>query len=266
MKVTRPPSAAPLVTGELSPPPVPGARTGGLARDRMRLWRAYGDRYRAAMAALGQVGDGATDLDGRVGARADLAALRLYLGGEWAWAEPALHEGGTVARLPLTRCAAAALRRLPPYRGAAIVRTPVPASLASRFMDQAVVTDPGLWCALVSRADLGAGGPGYAVWSSTGRLMGEVDPYTPDRLVFAPGTRFKVLDVRGGRTPLVLLRDMSPSEPLTPAAGGDSPDEWLDRTAVAQLRTALEQSSAPTVTPFPGPRARPPGPLGGPSQ
>ncbi|MEV7289508.1 hypothetical protein AB0O01_34010 [Streptomyces sp. NPDC093252] len=267
-------AAAPRV--QPVPAAVAGTATrgaGGLARDRMRLWSQYGARYRAAMAeaaavlaGAGRDGEGPAGLDERVGARADLAALRLYLAEEWAWAEPALLDGGLGAHLPLTRCAAAGVRRLPAHRGAAIVRTDVPESTAGWFMDRAVVVDHGLWSASVSTAALGAGGPGYAVWSLTGRVMGDIDPYTPDRLVFRPGTRFKVLDVRAGRQPLVLLREMSPHEPEQPGSGGDTRGEWLDTTTVAELRTALEQSSALTPTAFQGPRARPPGLIEGLSQ
>ncbi|MET8830215.1 hypothetical protein ABZX40_32040 [Streptomyces sp. NPDC004610] len=272
----RPSRPAPLPRVQPVPPAVAGTAprgAGGLARDRMRLWSQYGARYRSAMAEAAAVLSGAgraverpSGLDERVGARADLAALRLYLAEEWAWAEPALLDGGLGAHLPLTRCAAAGVRRLPPHRGAAIVRTEVPERVADWFMDRAVVVDHGLWSAMVSTAALGAGGPGYAVWSLTGRLMGDIDPYTPDRLVFRPGTRFKVLDVRGGLQPLVLLREMSPGEPDRPGAGGDTHGEWLDTTTMAELRTALEQSSALTPTGFQGPRARPPGLIEGLSQ
>ncbi|MFE4663948.1 hypothetical protein ACFRI7_09460 [Streptomyces sp. NPDC056716] len=77
----------------------------------------------------------------------------------------------------------------------------------------------------MSTPALGAGGPGYAVRSPTGRLMESIDPYTPRRLLFLPGTRFKVLDVRSGQRPLVLLREVFPQKPTHMTGTGDAHGE-----------------------------------------
>ncbi|MFJ5263826.1 hypothetical protein ACIQAC_25525 [Streptomyces sp. NPDC088387] len=237
---------------------------GGVARDRMRLWSHYGRRYRTAMAHMANAlaqddpAPGGGRLDDRVAARADLAALHLYLAEEWAWVEPALLDGDMGGHLPLARCAGAALRRLPPYRGAAIVRTDVPDNVLTWFRGNQVVRDQGFWSASVSTAALGSGGPAFLVWSLTGRRTGAVDPYTPDRLVFLPGTRFKVLEVRGGRRPVVVLREMFPQE--SGAAGAADPHGgWLDRTTLAELGQSTDVPTTLVPTEFMGPRARPPG-------
>ncbi|MEV7524620.1 hypothetical protein [Streptomyces sp. NPDC091371] len=241
----------------------------GIAQDRLRLWSQYGSRFRRAMSDMrgvlpkeGPCGDGRPVDD--VGALADLAALRLYLAEEWAWLDPTLLEGKPGAHMPLARCVASGLRRLPAHRGPAIVRTGVAEGLVKWHRDNPVVVDQGFWSATSSPAALGAGGPGYLVWSLTGRRTDSVDPHARGRLVFVPGTRFKALKVLDGRRPLVLMREMFPQEPAEERPGGPGTrrTEWLDRTTVEELTQATAGPSGLIFAEFTGPRNRPPGLIG----
>ncbi|MCX4536957.1 hypothetical protein OHA79_07965 [Streptomyces sp. NBC_00841] len=238
----------------------------GIARDRLQLCSQYGTRFRRTMSDVGGAlpkewasGDGRRA--GDVGALADLAAVRLYLAEEWAWLDPTLLEGEPGAHIPLARCVASGLRRLPAYRGPAIVRTGVADSLVRWYRDNPVVVDHGFWNATSSPAALGAGGPGYLVWSLTGRRTESVDPYTRGRLVFVPGTRFKVLKVLDSRGPRVLMREMFPQEPAEkrPASPGARNAEWLDGTTLEELTQSTARPAGLIVAECTGPRNRPPG-------
>jgi hypothetical protein len=154
----------------------------GVARDRLRL--IYGWRYRQAMAVMvralpeSQSPLGSLRHD-RVSALADLAAVYLYLDGEWEWIDPALLGGTAGGHLPLARCTASGLRRLPSYRGPAIVHTSTVGMVTDWYRENQFVVDHGFWTASTSASALSEGGPGFLVWSLTGRLTRAVDPYAP---------------------------------------------------------------------------------------
>ncbi|WP_327249932.1 hypothetical protein [Streptomyces sp. NBC_01320] len=244
----------------------------GIARDRLQLWSLYGRRFRQTVSdmarALPEVrSPQGRRPDDRLAVLADLAAVHLHLAEEWAWLDAALLNGTPGAHLPLARCVASGLRRLPAYRGPAIVRTSMSASLTDWYRENRVVVDQGFWSATASAVAVSEGGPGFLVWSLTGRRTGAVDPYTPERLVFLPGTRFKVLQVFEEQRPVVLMREMFPQEPYEHrrADSGSGHGEWLDESTVAEMhRAAVElhrAAAGPSVRPVElmGPRGRPPG-------
>ncbi|MDH6218666.1 hypothetical protein M2283_006000 [Streptomyces pseudovenezuelae] len=246
----------------------------GIARDRVRLWSEYGRRYRRTMSAMARAveearspggshpdDDGVNIVDDGVRALADLAAVHLYVAEEWAWLDPAQLEGTLGAHLPLARCVASGLRRLPAYQGPAKVRIDVADSVVRWYRDHPIVVDQGFWSAMTSAAAVSAGGPGYLVWSLTGRRTDAVDPYTPERVVFLPGTRFKVLQVLGGLRPVVLMREMFPQEPAVhrPGRAGSRHSEWLDASTVAELKGVSAEPSGSVPAESRGPCGRPPG-------
>ncbi|MGW4995857.1 hypothetical protein ACWEQ3_51425 [Streptomyces mirabilis] len=175
---------------------------------------------------------------------ADLAAVHLYLTEEWEWLDEAVLGGTAGAHLPLARCVASGLRRLPSYRGPAIVRTTAVGMATDWYQENRFVVDQGFWTASASAAALSEGGPGFLVWSLTGRRTETVDPFAPGRLVFLPGTRFKVLRVTEGRQPVVLMRELFPPEQAARGPRGSAGDEteWLDESTVAELERAAEPS------------------------
>ncbi|MFJ3903966.1 hypothetical protein [Streptomyces sp. NPDC090025] len=272
---TPPPIAAPRPGGapDVRPHPAPRATARivthggrGLARDRLRLLERYGARFRRAMAEVDEMlpvewawREGCRG--GAVDVLADLAAVRLYLTGEWERVEPPLIEGWPGAHLALARCVASGLRRLPTHRGPVAVRTEVGEALARGYRDAPAVVDHGFWSASASPTALAAPGPGLVAWSLTGRRTDWVDPYGPLRVVFTPGTRFKALGTPApadGRGRRVLLREMFPQED---AGAGGVGVEWLDRTTVVELnRAAAASTPAPLAhTACTGPRVRVPG-------
>jgi hypothetical protein len=163
----------------------------------------------------------------RAAAAVDLVAVRLFLtspaDGEFG---PAAARSGDGALRPYLACLASGLGRLPTYRGAVLhgVDAPVRTDLTGT-----VLTEPGPVAGLSLAAAGAYGWPPtvtvYVIWSDTARRVGalfDADAETDAAagqgdVVFGPGSRFTVLDVRPGDadTPdIVLLREL-------PATGGD---------------------------------------------
>ncbi|MET7290508.1 hypothetical protein [Streptomyces sp. NPDC005573] len=238
----------------------------GLAQDRLRLLSRYGYRCRQAMAVVAaQVSpetwnSGGSLRNNRVTVLADLAAVRLYLTEEWKWLDEAVLEGTTGEHLALARCVASGLRRLPSYRGPAAVRAGTVGMVADWYRENRFIVDHGFWSASASAAALGEDEPGFLVWSLTARRTGAVDPYAPERLIFPPGTRFKVLRTTEGQHPIVMMRELFPQEPAvdTPASSGSKHTTWLDESTVAELERLRAEPSA-RILDGTGPRGRLPG-------
>ncbi|MFI1400647.1 hypothetical protein [Streptomyces sp. NPDC020681] len=242
----------------------------GIARDRLRVAAAYGERYRLARdAATRALAEASKPRDGfrddRVSVVADLAAVYLYLTGEWAWLDEGMSGGTPGPHLPLARCVASGLRRLPLFRGPAIVRTSADEPVAEWYGEKRFVTERSFWGA--SAPVGGIGGPGFLVWSLTARSTAALDASVPDRVVFMPGTRFKVLRVTDGGQPLVLMRELFPPELAQddPSGSNGSGTAWLDESTRAELERAVTGPRAATEpyvlasADMVGPRARPPG-------
>jgi hypothetical protein len=237
----------------------------GIAQDRRRLWSMYGRRYRQAMEAVAAL---VPELQGprsnlrkdRVDALADLAAVHLYLTEEWGWLDEAVLEGTVGVHLPLARCIAAGLRRLPSYRGPAALPSNAVGMVTDWYCDNRFVVDQGFWTASTSTAALTENGPGFLVWSLNGRRTGTIDPDAPERLVFPPGTRFKILQVDEGRRTIVFMRELFPPEPTahSPAASCSDRTGWLDKSTVEELEHAVSEPSVQAAD-IMRPRGRLPG-------
>ncbi|MEU3557053.1 hypothetical protein [Streptomyces fragilis] len=205
-------------------------------------------------------------------ARADLIALLLHL--RTGVPDDGLgHEelgrglrAGDPRLLPYGACVGSALRRLPSFRGVVLRgagpdggtpgRTPVPGTVLRDAAPVSALPGDGRG---PSPADAR-----YAIWSVTGRRVRQLSDVTGtaaryDEVVFAPGTAFRVLDIRaGGSSPLVLLRELPATQRASPVGPAQLDDQ--DRTVLARLGEALDRPDAAAV-PFEWP-ARCAGPVG----
>ncbi|MDT7709838.1 MAG: hypothetical protein QOG20_5445, partial [Pseudonocardiales bacterium] len=256
--------AAPVSAPEpgLQPTPDPAAcvcpPADGIARERAWLRRSFATEYDADAGAVSALLSQVPGL--RAGADAadvlvDLVAVRLYLRRDDEALADVIRAARPGPHVPLGRCAAAGLSRLPSYRGATRVVVPGAAGLADLYRRHPVVTE---WALLAAQQGGRPSRPGdleVRIWSSSARRTALLDDRAPDRVVFAPGSVFRVLAVRDGATPVVLLRELRAGEDT--GAPDRSP---FDDIAVAGLDRAAEHWPAPGS----GPADAVPGPAGAP--
>jgi hypothetical protein len=188
----------------------------------------------------------------RAAAAVDLVAVRLYLtsGPDGPFGPAAVRSGGEAFQ-PYLSCLASGLGRLPTYRGAVLhgVDTPVRANLVGT-----VLTEPGPVGGLSLAGEGACHWPPtaavYVIWSDTARRVAALfDADADDKagppakrgdVVFGPGSRFAVLDVRPGDadTPdLVLLRELAPTA-FPEGRPGETPPGG--RLALTRLEEALD--------------------------
>ncbi|MFJ6836856.1 hypothetical protein [Streptomyces sp. NPDC091209] len=215
----------------------------GIARERDWVRRTYGAQYHATAGIVSRVLSQAPGLRGSSRAMegdalTDLVAVRLYLGGDSAAVDDAVRRATVGPHVPLARCVASGLRRLPSYRGAALLRSRVSHAERDWYRTGHTTTE---WAFCTAQAAAHAGtedGTDFLIWSMTARRTSLLDPGSPDRVIFAPGTAFKVLRAGSEADAPVLLREVLADE-RTQDGRADAPRLPLDEIALDGLDQAL---------------------------
>ncbi|AYN43235.1 hypothetical protein D9753_35015 [Streptomyces dangxiongensis] len=162
---------------------------------------------------------------------------------------------------PPTAPALAGLALLPPHDGVVALRADLTEAETRWYDAHRQVIEHGACSASLAGHPGRAGNTDIVIRSVTGRRTALLEPEVPDRVLFAPGARFEVLEVRvrrGERT-VVLMREL-------PAW---YPESTPVRTVVKELEVALrvwraDEESGLVRGGTPDPFARPPG-LGSPA-
>ncbi|GAA2491328.1 hypothetical protein [Winogradskya humida] len=174
---------------------------------------------------------------------ADAVAVRLYLSAVGDGVDDALREGVSEGpQVPFARCVSGGLVRLPSHRGATMQVSDLCAADLRRVRERQVLRERGFTHALIDPpADL-PGGVDVLIWSMTGRRTRLLEPddehRAESRVVFLPGTSFKVLDVvepGEGTRGLLLLRELAADEPVADKVP-------FDDLALGALHRAIEQA------------------------
>ncbi|MFJ9900783.1 hypothetical protein ACIQPR_46415 [Streptomyces sp. NPDC091280] len=221
----------------------------GIAQEREWMRRTFSEQYNALAGSVSRVMSESPGLRGRsrtevADALTELVAVRLYLSGGSRQADAAVREATAGPHVPLARCVTAGLRRLPSYRGPALLRTRLGEAERDWYREGRLATE---WAFCHARTTLhpgptGSGATDVLIWSMTARRTSSLDPSVPDRVLFLPGTAFKVLRAEGSA---VLMREVSPSETAQegrdgpPGGQGDVPTK-LDDIAVKGLEKILD--------------------------
>ncbi|MFE3649149.1 hypothetical protein ACFXO2_15130 [Streptomyces sp. NPDC059152] len=216
----------------------------GIDRERDWLRGALRQQYDAAASSLARLLSQSPGLRGDArkpseDTLTDLVAVRLYLSAEGSKIDAAVRGATVGPHVPLSRCVYEGLRRLPSHRGAGVLRTTVSDAQWQWYRQQRLVTEWGFCSALTSAPRELPGTVDFLIWSLTARRTVLLEPAVADRVVFLPGTSFKVLDVRQKERREVLLRELSPSE-IAPDGTVDLVSGPLDEAAVAGLESAAE--------------------------
>jgi hypothetical protein len=234
-------AGAPAATGvRVQPAPAPAARAlppeRGVDQERAWVRRTFSSQYNAVAGTVSRVMSESPGLRGVSRAVAgdaltDLVAVRLYLSGDSAAVDQAIRAATAGSHVPLARCVASGLLRLPSYRGTARLRARITPAERAWYQEGRVATE---WAFCTARTEPHPmpDGTDFLIWSMTARRTNLLDPGTPDRVVFLPGTSFKVLRAaEDGERPVVLLRELSPSE--------DDRRVPLDEIALQSLERSL---------------------------
>ncbi|MFF3110899.1 hypothetical protein ACFVSN_17110 [Kitasatospora sp. NPDC057904] len=217
----------------------------GLERERDWVRRKFSAQYHAVAGTVARVmsespglRSSSRALDGD--ALTDLVAVRLYLSGDSAAVDAAVRAGAAGPHVPLARCVASGLNRLPSYRGVALLRAAVSGPELDWYEEGRAATEWAFCTARITVPETpGDGTTDFLIWSMTARRTSLLDPSDPDRVLFPPGTAFKVLRA-GSATEPVLLRELLPSEG-DEDADPDAPRLPLDEIALEGLTQAAEQ-------------------------
>jgi hypothetical protein len=249
----------------------------GIDEERMWLRRTFSREYEAEASSVARILSQSPGLRGDQTAPsdviADLVAVRLYLSGRvgelsgrvaepsghmhMAELDSALRSGKGGAHVLLARCIATGLQRLPSFHGATILRVELTDAEWEWYQEGNVLTEWGFLGAYLSPQRL-PGNVSFLIWSMGARRTTLLEPAIPSRVLFPPGTVFKVLSVRHGPRRAVLLRELSSSE----AGSAGSAEAPLDTMALAGLERvagdwlageAVDNRTSSVPGPVPGP-------------
>ncbi|MFF0146454.1 hypothetical protein ATK36_3743 [Amycolatopsis sulphurea] len=175
----------------------------------------------------------------------DAVAVQLYLSLKGASIDAGLRGGVNGPHVPVARCVVSGLSRLPSHRGTATFATELPATAWPLLDGRKVLTEWGFLNALTKPSSAVDGDTDVLVWSITGRRTKLLEPAeggVANRVLFVPGTSFKVLVARQpaeGARGMVLLRELTASEiDESGRVAGDRAS--LDELAMNSLRRTLE--------------------------
>jgi hypothetical protein len=178
----------------------------------------------------------------------DAVAVQLYLTARGQAVDDALRTATVGPHVPFARCVVAGLSRLPSHRGPAVFTTTPTPGQWQIYRDHRLLTEWGFLHALTGPAADREGSVDVLVWSMTARRtrLLESEDGVPERVLFVPGTSFKVLEMTepqaDGTRGQILLRELTAVE--IDADGRVDPNRIsLDELALNSLRRQLEQWS-----------------------
>jgi hypothetical protein len=258
--LTEPESATPKapveVKARLQPTPPPAAR--GLLPDRPideeRAWlrKALAADFGTMSTSVARVlseHPGFEGLrDGSSAALTDAVAVRLYLSPRGATLDAALRTGKVGPHIPLARCLVAGLSRLPSHRGpTSFASTPKPGHW-ELYRRHPKVTEWGFINAVAGPSLDQPGDTDVLVWSMTGRrtrLLEAENGGVPNRVLFVPGTQFKVLELNepGPKSRgLIMMRELTARD-LDDQGQGEAVQRSFDELALTSMRREHESWS-----------------------
>jgi hypothetical protein len=178
----------------------------------------------------------------------DAVAVRLHLSQPGAAIDMALRTNTVGPHVPFARCVVSGLNRLPSHRGPAVfAASPTPAQLAL-YDRQVLLTEWSFVHALTAPCAAQEGDTDVVIWSMSARRTKLLEPAAesvPDRVVFVPGTCFKLLRRRpatAGERGQILLRELTAGE-ITEDGHVDVRRGVLDDMAVTSLTEQIERWS-----------------------
>ncbi|SDT56225.1 hypothetical protein [Actinoplanes derwentensis] len=178
---------------------------------------------------------------------ADSVALRLYLTARGPGIDAGLRSGRNGPHVPFARCVVSGLSRMSSFRGTTIYRITPTDDEWDLYEQRKLVTDWGFVNALTQPCSSQDGDTDVLIWSMTARrttvLEPEGDEAVEDRVLFLPGTNYKILELRrpsAGERGAVLIREIGTNE-IDDNGKVDSNRVSLDELAVTSLRRSVDR-------------------------
>jgi hypothetical protein len=236
----------------------------GLGEERAWLRRALSREFDAVASSVSRVLSEHPGLQGgdpNTEVLSDAVAVRLYLSPQGAAIDAGLRTARKGPHVPFARCVAAGLTRLPSHRGATVFAASPSRDEWKLLSKRNLVTEWGFLNALTAPSPDLAGDVDVLVWAMTARRTRLLEPagdqHVDDRVLFMPGTSFKVLDIvepgpRGRGQ--VLIRELSANE-IDDHGRVDADRISFDELAVASLRRCAERWSEQEPASVVGPAA-----------
>ncbi|HEY5835857.1 hypothetical protein [Streptomyces sp.] len=119
------------------------------------------------------------------------------------------------------------LRMLPVHRGATGLRATLDDAMRQWYAAQPLLVDANVCEASVLGPRDDPGNTDFLIWSVDGRRTDLLDPLRPDRVLFLPGSRFRILRTEPDTPGVIMMREIGPE--MTPM------DQGLDQAAVRRL-------------------------------
>ena len=225
----------------------------GLDEERDWLRRSLADRYDAEAGSISRLLSEIPGLRGGTGETeeqvvTDLVAARLYLAGDTRALDDAVRAGTVGPHIPMARCVASGLRRLPSYRGATRLRADLSPDELRWYAGRRTVTEWSFCPAMAGGHGRLPGATEVLIWSVTARRTALLVPDLPEQVVFLPGTRFSVLPTEAAGHSGLLMRERAATEQDAsdaPSAFDERAQRGLESVAKAWREAAGAQRPLP---------------------
>jgi hypothetical protein len=177
----------------------------------------------------------------------DSVAVRLYLSPSGSAIDAGLRSARKGPHVPFARCVVAGLVRLPSHRGATVYAASPSVEQWRLLTERKLVTEWGFLNALTEPSPAQTGNVDVLIWAMTARRTNLLEPdgaeHADNRVLFVPGTSFKVLEAvapRPNSRGRLFMRELAANE--IDASGQVAEDRRsLDDLAVASLRRCAER-------------------------
>ncbi|HEX3783011.1 MAG TPA: hypothetical protein VHX38_25375 [Pseudonocardiaceae bacterium] len=197
--------------------------TSGMEEERRWLRSNLGQQYGTLANAVARVLSEHPGFHGALTRSAgevltDAVAVRLYLSGQGASVDEALRTATVGPHIPFARCVVAGLARLPSHRGPSVFAASPTEEALRLYREHQVITEWGFTHALSAPCSETKGEYDVLLWAMTARRTKLLEPETDgiaDRVLFVPGTSFKVLDIvepKDGARGQLMLRELAAGE------------------------------------------------------
>lgn len=226
----------------------------GVAEERDWLRRMLGAEYGLQANAVSRIlsehpGFQGVLMKSQADVLTDAVAVRLHLSQPGAAIDMALRTNVAGPHVPFARCVVSGLNRLPSHRGPAVFAASPTAAQLAIYEDRALLTEWSFVHALTAPCAEQEGDTDVVIWSMSARRTRLLEPAAdavPDRVVFVPGTCFKILRLRPATRDergQILLRELTTGE-IAEDGQVDVRRGVLDDMAVTSLTEQIEKWSA----------------------